>query len=163
MTVLDTRPRAASPRIHRIAHLVPLLTLPSGLWRIALVIGLPMTNAEVGGFWMRVYIVSLSLVSEGAALLTLGLVQPWGEVAPRWIPLIGGRRVRPLAAFIPAITGATILTALWTWVFWGMAGSEFYDYFNGPQAVVVTIAYLPLLLWGPLLGVVAVAYLRRRR
>lgn len=162
MTALDTRSLDASPRIRRIAHLVPLLTLPSGLWRIALVIGLPLTNAEVGGFWMRVYIVSLSLVSEGAALLTLGLVQPWGEVAPRWIPIIGGRRVRPLAAFIPAITGAAFLTALWTWVFWGMAGSEFYDYFNGPQAVIVTLAYVPLLAWGPLLAVVAIAYVRRR-
>ncbi|KQV74010.1 hypothetical protein ASC61_02735 [Aeromicrobium sp. Root344] len=163
MTALDTRPVEASAQIRRVAHLVPLLTLPSGLWRIALVVGLPLTTAEVGGFWMRVYIVSLSVVSEGAALLTLGLVQPWGEVAPRWIPLIGGRRVRPLAAFVPAITGATFLTALWTWVFWGMARTEFYDYFNGPQAVIVTVAYLPLLLWGPLLGVVAIAYLRRRR
>ncbi|VXB00335.1 hypothetical protein [Aeromicrobium sp. 9AM] len=163
MTTLDARPLEASPQIRRIAHLVPLLTLPSGLWRIGLVVGLPLTNAEVGGFWMRVYIVSLSLVSEGAALMTLGLVQPWGEVVPRWIPLIGRRPVRPLAAFVPAIAGATFLTALWTWVFWGMAGSEFYDYFNGVQSVIVTACYLPLLLWGPLLTAVAVAYLRRRR
>lgn len=164
MTALDTTPTRAIPqRIRRLAHIVPLLTLPSGLWRIALVVGLPLTNAEVGGFWMRLYIVSLSLVSEGAALMTLGLVQPWGEVAPRWIPWIGGRRVRPLAAFIPAMTGAMFLTALWSWVFWGIAGNEFYDYFNGPQGVLVTACYLPLLLWGPLLGVVAVAYLRRRR
>ena len=164
MTVLDTTPTRAIPqRIRRLAHIVPLLTLPSGLWRIALVVGLPLTNAEVGGFWMRLYIVSLSLVSEGAALMTLGLVQPWGEVAPRWIPWIGGRRVRPLAAFIPAMTGAMFLTALWSWVFWGIAVNEFYDYFNGPQGVLVTACYLPLLLWGPLLGVVAVAYLRRRR
>lgn len=164
MTALDTTPTRAIPqRIRRLAHIVPLLTLPSGLWRIALVVGLPLTNAEVGGFWMRLYIVSLSLVSEGAALMTLGLVQPWGEVAPRWIPWIGGRRVRPLAAFIPAMTGAMFLTALWSWVFWGIAVNEFYDYFNGPQGVLVTACYLPLLLWGPLLGVVAVAYLRRRR
>ena len=164
MTALDTTPTRAIPqRIRRLAHIVPLLTLPSGLWRIALVVGLPLTNTEVGGFWMRLYIVSLSLVSEGAALMTLGLVQPWGEVAPRWIPWIGGRRVRPLAAFIPAMTGAMFLTALWSWVFWGIAVNEFYDYFNGPQGVLVTACYLPLLLWGPLLGVVAVAYLRRRR
>ncbi|GAA2842698.1 hypothetical protein GCM10010505_77190 [Kitasatospora aburaviensis] len=28
---------------------------------------------------------------EGLTLLTLGLVRPWGEVTPRWIPLIGGK------------------------------------------------------------------------
>ena len=156
MTTLDTRPVEASSQMRRIAHLVPLLTLPSGLWRIALVVGLPVAAVDPGGFWVRAYIVTLTVVSEGAALTTLGLVQPWGEVAPRWIPWIGGRPVRPLAAFIPAIAGATILTALWIWVFWGMAGSDFYDYFNGPQSVIVTACYLPLLLWGPLLAVVAV-------
>lgn len=164
MTTLDTAPVLDVPdRIRRIAHLVPLLTLPSGLWRIALVIGLPVADVDAGGFWVKVYIVSLSVVSEGAALMTLGLVQPWGEVAPRWILWIGGRRVRPLAAFIPAIAGATFLTALWTWAFWGMAGSDFYTYFDDPQALIVTACYLPLLAWGPLLGVVAIAYLRRRR
>jgi hypothetical protein len=146
-----------------LAHFVPFLTLPSGLWRIALVIGLPVTNGDLGGFWQRLYIVSLSLVSEGAALMTLGLVERWGEVVPRWIPLIGGRSVRPMAAFVAAMTGATILTALWTSVFWTMPRGHFYDYFNGPQGVIVTACYLPLLLWGPLLAVVAVAYLRRRR
>lgn len=164
MTTLDTTPALnVSARIRRIAHLVPLLTLPSGLWRIALVIGLPVAEVDTGGFWVKVYIVSLSVVSEGAALMTLGLVQPWGEIAPRWIPVIGGRPIRPLAAFIPAMTGAMTLTALWTWAFWGMAGSDFYTYFDDPQGVIVTLCYLPLLAWGPLLAVVAVAYLRRRR
>lgn len=162
-TPLDTAPVLDVPNgVRRAAHIVPLLTLPSGLWRIALVLGLPVADMTVTHTWERIYIVSLTLVSEGAALLALGLVQRWGEIAPRWIPLIGGRRVRPLAAFIPAITGATILTALWTWVFWGMAGSDFYDYFNGPQGVLVTACYVPLLAWGPLLAFVAVAYLRRR-
>ena len=147
----------------RAAHIVPLLTLPSGLWRIALVMGLPITSVDADPLWQRVYIVSLSLVAEGAALMTLGLVKPWGEVVPRWIPWIAGRRVRPMAAFAAAMTGATILTIRWTSTFWRMPSSEFYDYFDGFQAVLVTACYLPLLAWGPLLAVVAVAYLRRRR
>jgi hypothetical protein len=164
MTTLATTTTLEVPRwTRRAAHIVPLLTLPSGLWRIALVIGLPLTTVDPGPFWERVYIVSLSLVSEAAALLTLGLVQPWGEVAPRWIPWIGGRRIRPGAAFTAAMTGAVILTVLWGTVFWMMPGSDFYDYFTGPQGVIVTACYLPLLAWGPLLAVVAVAYLRRRR
>lgn len=154
---MTTVPRWA----HRAAHTVPLLTLPSGLWRIALVIGVPLTNVDPGPFWERVYIVALSLVAEGAALLTLGLVQPWGEVAPRWIPWLGGRRIRPMAAFTAAMAGATILTVLWTMIFWRLPRGDFFDYFDGYQAVVVVACYLPLLAWGPLLAVVAVAYLRR--
>lgn len=164
MTTLDT---TASPEVpqwtRRAAHIVPFLTLPSGLWRIALVIGLPLTNVDPGPFWERVYIVCLSLVSEAAALMALGLVQPWGEVAPRWIPWIGGRRIRPAAAFAAAITGATILTVLWAAVFWLLPRGDFYDYFDPIQSVIVTACYLPLLAWGPLLAVVAVAYLRRHR
>ncbi|WP_375000439.1 hypothetical protein [Aeromicrobium sp. CTD01-1L150] len=163
MTAHDVLRRTDVPAwARRAAHTVPLLTLPSGLWRIALVLGLPLTNADPGPFWERVYIVMLSLVAEGAALLTLGLVQRWGEVAPRWIPWIGGRRVPPMAAFVPAMGGAAVLTALWTGIFWRVPGGDFYRYFDGFQAVVVTACYLPLLAWGPLLAVVAVSYLRRR-
>lgn len=117
----------------------------------------------MGGFGPTVYIVSLTLVSEGAALMTLGLVRPWGEVVPAWIPWIGGRRVRPMAAFAAAMTGAAVLTWLWGWIFLSLSDSDFYDYFNGPQSVVVTACYLPLLAWGPLLAVVALAYLHRHR
>jgi hypothetical protein len=148
----------------RAAHLVPLLVLPSALWRLALLAGLPLANVSIHEAWEYVYIVSLVLVCEGAALLTLGLVQPWGEVAPRWIPLIGGRPVRPWAAFTAAMAGATTLTVLWLWVFWGMATTEFYDHFDSTaQRVLLTACYVPLLAWGPLLAAVAVAYRQRRR
>jgi hypothetical protein len=164
MTTLDEITSSEAPRwVDRIAHTVPLLTLPSGLWRIALVSGVPLTNVDPGSFWTRVYIVSLSLVSEGAALMTLGLVRPWGEVTPRWLPWIGGRRIHPMAAVTPALTGATILTVLWTTVFWKLPRGDFFDYFNGFQSVVVTACYTPLLAWGPLLAIVAIAYHRRRR
>ena len=154
--------REVHPWARRAAHIVPLLTLPSGLWRVALVLGLPLTNADPGPFMERLYIVTLSLVSEGAALLTLGLVLGWGEVVPRWIPWLGGRRVHPLAGFVPAITGAAALTALWAVVFWKIPRSDFFEFFNGVQSVVVMACYVPLLAWGPLLGALAVAYLRRR-
>lgn len=34
----------------------------------------------------QVYVPSLSFVSVGLGLLTLGLVRPWGEVVPRRVP-----------------------------------------------------------------------------
>ncbi|WP_141746805.1 hypothetical protein [Streptomyces agglomeratus] len=69
------------------AYAVPLVTLPSGLWRIALVAGLPVASDPVRTGWGVLYVLTLTAVSEALALLTLGLVQPWGEVVPRWIPL----------------------------------------------------------------------------
>jgi len=156
---MTTAPRWAV----RTAHVVPLLTLPSGLWRIALVVGLPVIGLDAGSFVERFGIVLLSLVAEGSALLTLGLVQPWGEIVPRWIPLIGGRCVRPMAAVVPALIGAATLTFLWTWSISNMWSHGFFGYFeNDAQVVLVVVCYLPLLAWGPLLAVVAVAYLRRR-
>src|SRR5690349_8118710 len=77
----------------RAAHLTALTTLPSGLWRIPLALGFSMGMTEehaavyVGG-WESVYVLSLSVVAESAALLTLGLVRPWGERVPSWLPRI---------------------------------------------------------------------------
>lgn len=149
---------------HRAAHLIPLLTLPSGLWRIALVVGVPIMDY---GYQMhtpeRVYIVSLSVVQEAVALLCLGLVRPWGEVAPGWIPFIGGSRVRPMAAVAPALSGAVILSVLWAYIFARLPFVGFYDSFDGTfDTVLVTACYLPLLAWGPLLAAVALDYRRRR-
>ncbi len=51
---------------------------------------------------------SLSLVGEAVALVSLGLVRPWGERVPRWILVLGGRRVAPHATFA-ATTGAMLV------------------------------------------------------
>ena len=127
-TTTATRSSSVPGWAARAARLIPLVTLPSGLWRIALVIGLPIMDY---GNQMhtpeRIYIVSLSVVQESAALLCLGLVQPWGEVVPGWLPFIGGTRVRPMAAVVPALTGAAILCVLWTVATARMPFVGFYD------------------------------------
>ncbi|WP_152365887.1 hypothetical protein [Microlunatus speluncae] len=153
----------------RAAHLAALTTVPSGLWRLCLAAGFSLGYHPD---WMahnaatvldRVYLVALSLVTEGLALLTLGLVRPWGEVLPSWLPLVGGRRVPPLAAAVPAGLGAVALTLLW-----GANPLLFTDLFHDPLEpdggwqILMASAYLPLVLWGPLLGAVTVAYVRRR-
>ncbi|WP_406674705.1 hypothetical protein WBK31_10285 [Nonomuraea sp. N2-4H] len=78
----------------RAAHAVALVTLPSGLWRVALVAGLPIGYVADVPPEVRdlppgevAYIVGLSVVSELAALLTIGLVKPWARSRPagcRW-------------------------------------------------------------------------------
>ncbi|MGI5346990.1 hypothetical protein ACQEU8_02205 [Streptomyces sp. CA-250714] len=142
------------------------MVLPSGLWRIALVLGYPAgyTNAGFVGFQSfdaKLWMLTLSVVSELVAVLTIGLVRPWGEVVPRWIPVLGGRTVRPLAAVVPAALGAVALTALWANVPWWWTYPH--DDMTETGSLVVGILYQPLFLWGPLLAAVTVSYYRRHR
>ncbi|MFI9720037.1 hypothetical protein ACIHFE_10315 [Streptomyces sp. NPDC052396] len=169
MTTLPNTPAPAPRWAVRAAHAAALTTVPSGLWRIALGLGFPVGYSDqvlrqdfhIPG-WGVAYVIGLSVVSEAFALLTLGLVQPWGEVVPRWIPVIGGRRVRPLAAVIPAALGSLALVFLWSdLVFWWNADET--PAMLGSWHTIVGILYQPLVLWGPLLAAVTVSYYRRHR
>ncbi|MGW1892804.1 hypothetical protein ACWCP6_21575 [Streptomyces sp. NPDC002004] len=147
------------------AHLTTLVVLPSGLWRIALVLGHPAgyTHDGFAPFQTpgaKLWMLTLSVASELAALLTIGLVRPWGDVVPRWMPLIGGRPVHPMAAVVPAALGAVALTVLWAGLpwWWTFPHENMTDTGN----LVVGILYQPLVLWGPLLGAVTFSYRRRR-
>lgn len=157
-----------TPGVHRLAHVLALITLPSGLWRIALVAGLPVVNTTIVlPFSERVQIVGLSVFAELLALLSLGLVQRWGEVVPGWLPLVGGRPVHRFAATVPAALGAAALTGIWTFavvnVLTGTTSGGL-DYFfpTVAQKAVLLVCYVPLVAWGPLLAVLTIAYYRRR-
>ena len=106
---------------HTVAHLIPLTTLPSGLWRIAIACGLSLGMLDHGeplriNGWESVYLVCLSLTIEALALLMFFL--PPGNISTM------------------EATDA------------GLA--------------VAVACYAPLLLWGPLLGALTIAYYRRR-
>ena len=150
------------------AYLAPIVTLPSGLWRFGLVFGASMgvvmdgERMTVGG-WEIAYVIGLSVVAEATALLTIGLVRPWGERAPAWMPLIGGRRVPPGPVVAVALLGSLALTYIWVGAALAYAGNEFGDGFAGSgwEALFVA-AYAPLLAWGPLVAAVTFDYWRRR-
>ncbi|MEU9823548.1 hypothetical protein [Micromonospora chersina] len=169
MTTDTVRSRAGRPApawTVRTAHLVPLAVLPSGLWRIALVAGLPIGATANGapvdpGLGESVYIVSLSLVSEGLALLALGLVRRWGEVFPCWLPLVGGRRVPPRFAVTTATAGAVAVTLIWGYAAWGVVVNGNDLGFSRPGFALLVACYAPLLLWGPLLLLLTWSYHRR--
>ncbi|MFE9817787.1 hypothetical protein [Streptomyces sp. NPDC005773] len=162
----DATTASSAPRwAVRSAHLAALVVLPTGLWRIALVLGLPAGYTAEGfvGFETpsaKVWMLFLSVATELLALLTIGLVRPWGEVLPRWLPRVGGRTVHPLAATVPALIGAVCLTALWAPMAWWWTFPHADMTHTGRK--VVGLLYQPLILWGPLLGAVAVSYYRRR-
>ncbi len=151
------------------AHACVVCVVPSGLWRTAVGLGVPLGWSEahlrlerIPGAGTR-YVIVLSATSLGAALLTLGLVRPWGEIVPRWVPVLGGRPVPLLAAVVPACAGGVTVTYLgvlsvrnWNQV------SGFADRPDCGWARFMAICYAPALAWGPLLFAVTAAYWRRR-
>ena len=175
-------PAAGVPRWARVAaYAVPLTVLPSSVWRIAactfhapIVRGdvvSDVTSSGVPGVPLWLYVILLSIASELLAFTAVGLVSTWGEVFPRWIPGLRGRRVPALAAVVPAALGAAVLTLLWTWTAVSMSLGLRIDgrpacrdrsgelrRLEGPRR---GRRYAPLLLWGPLLGAVTISYWKR--
>ncbi|GAB3404450.1 hypothetical protein [Flindersiella endophytica] len=173
-------PVAGVPRwARRAAFAVTLSVLPASLWRIGMEIHATIIGTADAGRgqvpeWMPmlVYVTLLSIGSELLAFTAYGMIARWGEVWPRWIPLLRGRRVPPLVALVPATLGSLILTTLWTWtavcavcardIQWRPMRPDNVLRADGWEGWLVAVCYLPLLLWGPLLGALAIAYWRRR-
>ncbi|MCX5066053.1 hypothetical protein OOJ91_09190 [Micromonospora lupini] len=153
---------APNPWAVRAAYAVPLCVLPSALWRLSLVF----TDSAVTTWYM----IFLSVLSMGLALLTLGLVQRWGQRLPGWVPVLGGRRVPARAVVLVALIGGSLLVAICayfllnqrfhfvqrTWV--GVGEDEPVHPRPGWE---VLRYYAPMLAWGPLVIAVAVDYGRR--
>ena len=161
--------RPAPPWAERLAHVIPFLVLPSGLWRLAVAFGFPMGMLNDAGEldvvrgWPAVYIVAITLLSEAVALTAFGLVRPPGEEVPRWLPFFGGRAVRPNAVIVAATVGSVALMLIWTVGFWKVWTTGQPGAMASPAwAAVFTICYAPLNLWGPALLTLTWAYGRRR-
>ncbi|MFZ4301857.1 hypothetical protein ACOZE3_28600 [Streptomyces cinereoruber] len=75
------------------AHAVPLLVLPSGVWRVALTFGAPVARIDDPSTALAVHQIVLTVVAELLVFLTPGLVREWGEVFPHRPPFLGGRPV----------------------------------------------------------------------
>lgn len=168
-------PAAGVPRwARRVAYAVPLVVLPSGIWRLGVLFAPDKRGGAIEDWAMNGYVVFLTLVSEALAFTAVGLVARWGEVFPRWMPGWGGRRVPTAAAVVPATIGATILTLVFTVI--AIVTTVTQTKINGEplptdypcraggwETVYFYASYAPLVLWGPMLGLLTYAYWRRRR
>ncbi|MFI9556795.1 hypothetical protein [Nonomuraea endophytica] len=99
----------------------------------------------------------IGLGSVAAVVLTFGLISRWGEVFPRWLPVVGGREVPVMLAVVPAVAGAAVLCVSAPGV---LAGAVQHSaWLDGVMFVVL----FPCPVWGPLLTAAVYAYWARRR
>lgn len=156
-------------RVRIAAHLAALGPVPSSLWRLPLIFGFSMGMPTVfmvevmsEPWWMRVlYLVGLGLVSDLAAVLTLGLIKRWGEVFPSWVPVVSGSPVPVWVVLMLVIPGGTVV-ALYSVLMLARAGENLAG-MSEPWRLLIVAAYAPVLLWAPCLAIVTTNYLRRRR
>ena len=117
------------------------------------------------------YVLGLEAVQATAGVLCLGLIRPWGERVPRWVPRLGGREIPRLLPLVVGGTGNALLYlingalavrfgSIWLGLAEGWTPAEG---MNRWQVAVLVAAYAPmLLLWAPALTVGLVGYGRRR-
>jgi hypothetical protein len=173
-------PVAGAPRWAVVAAtIVPFTVLPASVWRIVVVWFFPPEGGSGSGSddlpaWLpiEVYVVILSVGSEALALTAFAMVARWGEVFPAWLPRMGGRRIPVSLAGVPALLAAAVLTLVTlAGLVSNLNGRTIRDeplpdnyplHFRDAEGVVSVLCYAPLLLWGPLLGALALAYWSRR-
>ena len=170
-----TSPEKAT-RLGRIAVCVAMVApIFYALTRYAWALGIPLGMSEEylrrgqeSGIWLSgLFLATFGLVG---AFLMLGLVQRWGEVFPRWMIGLSGRRVPIALAVIPASLASVLLIVGGIGIWFGLskmvansaaAGTE------GMGLVGEIIFQLgPTLLfpvWGLTLAMATLAYYYRRR
>lgn len=142
------------------------VTVPSAVWRVLMIVGLMPGTAGLREFELAddavvgyVYVFGLSIVQLGAAFLTVGLVQPWGEV-------FLGRRVPRVPVVAAGILGGLAVTWLFTismvtQVLTGHRPDA--GHVHGVPLAVMVACYLPIVFWGPLELAATYAFWRRGR
>jgi len=155
-----------------VAMVAPVFyTLTRYAWALGLALGMSEEQLRRGqehGTWTAgLFLASFGLVG---AVLMLGLVQRWGEVFPRWMIGLAGRRVPIALALVPASLVSVLLIvggiAIWS----GLDQMVAALVIGGAEDIEITGAILfqvgPTLLfpvWGIALAVAALGYYYRRR
>lgn len=161
-----TTPAAAArwgrPAVYVAAVIPALYAVTRWIWVAGLPLGIDeQTHAQGmadGSLWAGAWLASFALVG---AVLTLGLVQRWGEVFPDWVPVLRGRTVPVGLAVGPASFVSVIVTSGGL----GMIKTGFGDglFALGPDTWAAIGPALLWPLWGVALAAGTLAYYLRRR
>ncbi|MGW1340410.1 hypothetical protein ACWCOV_05105 [Kribbella sp. NPDC002412] len=156
-----TRPQAARRWGFWATIVAVLCPMPYALLRMTWLLPNPIgfdadeLNAEPG---LKLFGLGLGLIALTSGIVTLGLIRPWGEVWPRWIPIVAGRPVPLQAAVVPGAVAATLLL---------VASASLVGLLWRPDSSTVEnlldLLVLPFPLWGASLAVATAAYYYRRR
>jgi hypothetical protein len=147
-----------------VTYIAVVTALPYGFVRLTWAAGIPIGVSDPT--WINtqtptesLIVAVLGILPIGGAILTLGLIQRWGEIFPRWCLFFAGKRVPILFAIIPATLASVmaIFSGLKLWIHWFQDGSVTCENWGelGPG-----LFWLP---WGISLGAAAHAYYLRRR
>ncbi|MEC0253849.1 hypothetical protein [Paenibacillus lautus] len=150
----------------KVTYLSVIMALPYGIIRWAWAAGIPLgTNPELvmGQPLMdRISEIVLGGLTIGGALLTLGLIQRWGEVFPRWCMPLARKRVPIWLGAVPATLAAALMTNAGLKVFPHVISGIRNGSIHGGNwgELGPGLFWLP---WGISLGAAALAYYLRRR
>jgi hypothetical protein len=150
------------------AYLSMVVPVIYGVTRYAWALGIPLgmtqeywRQGQERGMWTSgLFLATFGLVG---AVLTLGLVQRWGEVFPRWMVGLAGRRVPMWLAVVPATLVSVLL------IVGGVSIGSGFGYLSDASAATeqsVWIVVGPAMLfplWGVALAVATLGYYFRRR
>jgi hypothetical protein len=144
-------------------YVAVLVPLPYAAIRWAWALGIPLgiseeflrEGQEIGLWWAGA---ALSTVDLAGAILTLGLIQRWGEVFPRWMLGLSGRRVPPAMAIVPASLVSVMVTSAGLQVVRGFLSDGF-----PADGWATTAPGLLWPVWGVALGAATLGYYYRRR
>lgn len=143
-----------------------LVTVPSALWRVLMILGLlpgtsDLRQLELAGDGLLAYsyVFGLSIVQVTAGFLAVGLVRPWGE-------RVLDRRVPVTPVLIVATLGGLAVVCLFdVSLLVGLASGQRPDdgLVSGFPLAVMIACYAPIFLWGPLELLATLGYWLRRR
>ncbi|NAZ88522.1 hypothetical protein, partial [Kineococcus indalonis] len=107
----------------------------------------------------RLFGLALGAAAVGGCVLTVGLLRPWGEVWPGWVPVLRGRPVPwRLPVLLAGAVAAVLLAATPAFLAVGVGGLR-----EGDGARASFFVLFPTLPWGLALAAAAAAYGYRRR
>lgn len=156
-----------------VGMVVPVIyALTRYIWAMGIPLGMSEELFRMGqesGNWIKgaLFLGNFCLVG---ALLMLGLVQRWGEVFPRWIIGLGGRRVPIALVVIPASLASVLLIVGGVTLWYGLeqitsglaaTGAENIEIIGEVIFQLGPILLFPV--WGGALAVATLGYYYRRR